>query len=64
MKTVGTAIMGARTYDQSVKHPERMLTSMKIYALSGKTMPVPSGASVEFYQGNLKALIDRETSLS
>jgi dihydrofolate reductase len=59
MKTVGTAIMGSRTYDQSVRHPERILTNIKTYVLSRKTMPVPSGASVEFYNGNLKALIDR-----
>lgn len=58
-RTIGTAIMGARTYNQSVKHPERMLTGMKTYVLSGKTMPVPSGVSLEFYNGNLKALIDR-----
>jgi dihydrofolate reductase len=54
MKTVGTAIMGSRTYDQSVRHPERILTNIKTYVLSRKTMPVPSGASVEFYNGNLR----------
>ena len=59
IKAIGTAIMGARTYDQSMRHPERMLTNIKTYVLSHKTMPVPSGASVEFYNGNLKALIDR-----
>jgi dihydrofolate reductase len=58
MKRVGTAIMGARTYDQSVKHPERILPEMKTYVLSGKAMPVPSGASIEFYSGDLKALVD------
>ena len=59
IKTIGTAIMGARTYDQSVRHPERMLTNIKNYVLSHKTMPIPSGASIEFYNGNLKALIDK-----
>jgi dihydrofolate reductase len=51
--------MGARTYDQSVKHPERILAGVKTYVLSSKTMPVPSGAAVEFYGGNLKALVER-----
>jgi dihydrofolate reductase len=46
-KTIGTAIMGARTYDQSVRHPERILTNIKAYVLSRKTMPVPSVAWVE-----------------
>ena len=59
IKTIGTAIMGARTYDQSMRHPERILTNIKTYVLSHRTTPVPSGASVEFYNGDLKALIDR-----
>jgi dihydrofolate reductase len=58
MKAIGTVIMGARTYDESIKHPERMFTGVKTYVLSDKTLPVPSGASVEFYNGNLKTLID------
>jgi dihydrofolate reductase len=32
---------------------------VKTYVLSGRAMPVPSHASVEFYSGNLKALVDR-----
>lgn len=59
LRTIGTAIIGARTYDQSVRHPERILTNMRTYVLSRKTMPQPSGTVVEFYDGSLKALIDR-----
>ncbi len=58
MKTIGAAIMGARTYDQSLKHPERLL-AMKTYVLSNQYMPVPSGANIEFYIGNLKVLINK-----
>jgi len=56
---IGSAMMGARTYDQSVKHPERALVGIKTYVLSEKTMTISSGASVEFYRGDLRALISK-----
>ncbi len=58
IKTIGTAIMGARTYAQSLKHPERML-KMKTYVLSHKQMPVQDGFDVTFYKGNLKKLVEK-----
>ena len=59
MKNVGTVIMGSWTYAQSLKHPERILTGIKNYILSDQPMAVPSGIDVEFYQGDLKILIEK-----
>jgi len=59
IKNVGTVVMGARTYDQSLKHPERMITGMKNYILSDKPMAVPHGVDAEFYQGDLAVLIQK-----
>ena len=59
MKTIGAAVMGPRTYDESLKHPERILVGMKTYVLSNKPMPIPPGAQVEFYNGDLRALVER-----
>lgn len=59
IKNIGTAIMGARTYDQSLKHPERLMTSIKNYILSDQLMPIPSGVDAEFYKGDLAALVEK-----
>lgn len=59
INNVGTAVMGARTYDQSLKHPERMMTGMKNYILSNTPMKVPSGVDAEFYKGDIAALIEK-----
>lgn len=56
---VGTAVMGARTYEQALEHPERMLSGIKTYVVSRRVMPVPPVARVEFYQGDLKGLIGK-----
>lgn len=57
--SVGTAIMGARTYAQSLKHPERLLRGMTNCVLSAKPMEVPEGLAVEFYCGELEALVKK-----
>ena len=57
MKTVGTAIMGARTYLQSLEHPERLLKEVKTYVLSARQLPKVSGVNVEFFTGELEELI-------
>src|SRR3972149_3039605 len=59
IKNIGTAIMGARTYDQSLKHPERMMYGRKNYILSDTPMLVPSGVDAEFYRGNLATLVEK-----
>ena len=56
---IGTAVMGARTYEQALEHPERMLSGIKTYVVSSRVMQVPPGARVEFYQGDLKWLIGK-----
>jgi len=58
IKTIGSAIMGKRTYDESFRHPERLLKGMKNYVLSrDKLLPIPSVMDVEFHNGNLESLI-------
>jgi len=59
IKTVGTAIMGARTYEQSLIHPDRMLKGLKNYILSNRIMPVPPEVEAEFYNGTLSDLVER-----
>ena len=39
MKTVGTAVMGARTWEQSLIHPERLLRGIKTYILTTRSLP-------------------------
>lgn len=51
--------MGARTYDQSLKHPERMMSGIKNYILSETPMKVPKGVNAEFYKGDLTALVEK-----
>lgn len=57
MKDVGTAIMGARAYEQSLKHPERMIKGVKNYILSGMAMTVPAEVDAEFYKDDLAELV-------
>lgn len=59
MKNVGAAVMGARTYDQSLKHPERLMRGIKNYVLSHAPMDIPSGMDVEFYSGELVGWIGK-----
>ena len=59
IKTVGTAIMGARTYTQSLEHPERLLKGLQTYVLSKWLFPMSSNVNVEFYSGTVQALIEK-----
>jgi dihydrofolate reductase len=59
IKTVGTAIMGARTYMQSLEHPERLLKELKTYVLTKQQLPIPQGFNVEAYNGELNHLVNR-----
>ncbi len=59
IKNVGTAIMGARTYEQSLKHPERLMFGVKNYVLSDVLMDAPEGLNVEFYKGPLAELVEK-----
>ncbi len=59
IKNVGTAIIGSRTYVQSLNHPERMITGLRNYILSNSPMKNPSGIDVKFYTGDLKVLIEK-----
>lgn len=57
MKNVGTAIMGARTYEQSLLHPERLLASVKNYIITRRTLPVASGINTVFWKDSLSDLV-------
>ncbi len=59
IKTVGTVIMGARTYTQSLEHPERLFKGLKTYVLSNQSFPIVAGTDVEFYRGDLGELIEK-----
>ena len=56
IKNIGTAVMGARTYEQSLAHPERLLTDLKNYILTSRSMPL-AGAHRELWHGPLSELI-------
>lgn len=53
MRTIGTAIMGARTYEQSLIHPERLLIGLKNYVLSRRPLPIAPGIDTVFWNGSL-----------
>jgi dihydrofolate reductase len=59
MKTVGIAIMGARTYEQSLLHPERLLTGVTNYVLSHRTLPEAGGTDTEFWHGPFADLVTK-----
>jgi dihydrofolate reductase len=57
MKTIGTAIMGARTYEQSLKFPERTISGIKSYVLTRRPLSRIADTDVEFYNGDLETLV-------
>ena len=56
MKNIGTAVMGARTYEQSIIHPERLLTGLKNYILTSRPLPPAAGIDAESWNGPLTDL--------
>jgi len=59
IKNIGTAIMGARTYEQSLAHPERLLTGLKNYILTSRSLPLAPETSTELWHGPLFQLIQK-----
>ena len=59
MKNIGTAVMGARTYEQSIIHPERLLTGLKNYILTSRSLPPAAGIDAESWNGPLTDLIKK-----
>ena len=59
MKTVGTAVMGARTWEQSLIHPERLLRGIKTYILTTRSLPSAPGIEGELWQGPLTGLVKK-----
>jgi dihydrofolate reductase len=57
IKTIGTAVMGARTYEQSLIHPEQFLSGLKNYILTRRSLPAVPGIGAEFWQGPPTGLI-------
>lgn len=53
--SVGTAVMGARTYEQSLLHPERLLAGVKTYVIT-RRYPGNDGDGAEFWRGSPAAL--------
>ncbi len=59
INTVGSAIMGSRTYQQSLEHPERLLRGLKTYVLSRQHFLNVPDAEVEFFSGEPEALVEK-----
>lgn len=59
MGTIGTAIMGARTYEQSLIHPERLFSQIKNYIITRRSLPVEPELDAEFWNGSLQDLVIR-----
>lgn len=57
MKNIGTAIMGARTYEQSLLHPERLLTSVKNYIITRRVLKTIPGIDTVFWHDSLSDLV-------
>ncbi len=62
IRNAGTAVMGARTYEQSIIHPERLLICLKNYVLTRRPLPVASGIDTEFWDGPLTGLVKKDTA--
>jgi dihydrofolate reductase len=56
---IGTAVMGSRTYEQSLLHPDRFLPGIKHYILTGRSFDPPPGVDAEFWYGSLQDLVAR-----
>ncbi len=59
IENVGACIMGARTYSECLKHPDRFMDGMMTYVVSHQLMPIDETRKIEFINGNLKASMDR-----
>ena len=57
IRNMGTAVMGARTYEQSLIHPDRLLTGLKNYILTSRSLPPAPGTRTELWHGPLSRLI-------
>jgi dihydrofolate reductase len=51
--------MGARTYAQSLLHPDRMLLGVRNHVLSETPLEAFPGLEVEFHKGGLSALVEK-----
>jgi dihydrofolate reductase len=59
LKRTGTVVMGARSYEQSLLNPERLLRGVKNYVLTHRSLQPAPGIDTEFWQGTLPALMEK-----
>jgi dihydrofolate reductase len=59
IRNVGTAVMGARTYEQSLAHPERLITGLKNYILTSRSLPIATGIDAELWNNPLPGLMKK-----
>jgi dihydrofolate reductase len=59
MGKVNVAVVGAQTYREMLRHPERLLKGVKVYVLSKEQLPVSNGFDVIFYNGALAPLVGK-----
>lgn len=59
IRNAGTAVMGAQTYEQSILHPERLLTGLKNYVVTRRFLPPAAGVDREPWHGPLTGLVKK-----
>jgi dihydrofolate reductase len=59
MKSIGTAVMGGRTYEQSRAHPERLLNGVKTYIITRRSLPPAPGIDTELWHGPFTGLVKK-----
>ncbi|RPI38623.1 MAG: dihydrofolate reductase [Methanoregulaceae archaeon] len=59
MKTIGTVIMGSRTWEQNLLHPERHLSGVKNYVLAREPIARVPGIEAEAWHGSPASLAER-----
>ncbi len=59
IKNVGTAIMGARTWEQSLLHPERLLGGIKTFVITRRELPLPPATDAVLWHGTPADLVAR-----
>ncbi len=56
-KTVGASIMGSKTYEKALQLSGGIDNKMPTYVVTNRQLPVPPGADISFYSGDLRKLL-------
>lgn len=64
ISNIGTVIMGARTWEQTIQHPERYLPNVRNIVLSKKVSEPTENLEVEYHSGDIVQLTNDIKSTS